>query len=58
MYVQWVPAKNVTDGIAFEPDSACRAALHTIETRGPEAETTPDGGNSKRLCEMVRKETS
>ena len=58
MYVERVLVKDVTDGIAFETRSACRAALHVIESRGPDSETTPDGGNYKRLCKLIRKETS
>jgi len=56
MYIERELLKDVQDGVAFDTKADCRAAIHAIEARAPDAETMPHTVNYKRICKAVRRE--
>lgn len=56
MYIERELLKDVRDGVTFDSKVECRAAIHAIEAREPDAENTPQTANYKRICKAIRRE--
>jgi hypothetical protein len=56
IYIEREVLKHVHDGVIFDSRSACRAAIHAVDARGPDTENTPETINYKRICKRVSRE--
>lgn len=54
LYIERELLKDVRDGITFDSRSACRAAIHAIEARGPDSENSPQTISYMRVCKSIR----